>query len=83
MKQSSGNDKTKALDKDAAVRDRVAEALGEHPETSDAVIEVIAERGIVTLEGTVDSVEARTVAARVAAAQPDVISVTNSLRVAG
>jgi sporulation protein YlmC with PRC-barrel domain len=60
---------------------RVARALFEDARTAQCVIEVIDERGVVTLSGTVPSATARQAAAEIAAAQPGVISVTNTLRV--
>lgn len=60
---------------------RVGRALYEDARTADAVIEVIDERGIITLAGTVGSAQAREAAAEIAAAQAGVISVTNTLRV--
>lgn len=60
---------------------RVARALFEDPRTADSVIEVIDEHGIITLSGTVPNAQARAAAAGIAAAQPGVISVTNTLRV--
>ncbi len=47
----------------------------------DTAIEVINESGIITLTGEVDSQEKREAAAEIAASYPDVISVTNSLKV--
>jgi osmotically-inducible protein OsmY len=49
----------------------VSRALVEDPRTRDGIVEVIDEHGVITLLGTVPT----------AAAQPGVISVTNSLRV--
>jgi sporulation protein YlmC with PRC-barrel domain len=61
---------------------RVARALFEDPRTADSVIEVIDEHGIITLSGTVPNAQTGAAAADIAAAQPGVISVTNTLRVA-
>ena len=60
---------------------QVARALAEDPRTSDAVIEVIDERGVITLDGEVDGVEAREAAKEIAAAQPGVTAVVNLLRI--
>lgn len=60
---------------------RVSTALMEDSRTSDAVIEVINERGMITLQGEVDDPETREVAETIAAEQPGVISVVNALRV--
>ena len=59
----------------------VERALAEDARTAAAVIDVIEDRGVVTLEGSVDSPAAQAAAAEVAAAQPGVISVMNNLRV--
>ena len=59
---------------------RVARALDEDPRTADAAIEVIFERGIITLTGTVDSPQTRAAAKAIAAAEPGVVSVVNSLK---
>lgn len=50
------------------------------PRTEGAAIDVIDDRGIITLEGTVDTPQARAAAEVLAAQQPGVISVTNNLR---
>jgi len=50
------------------------------PRTEDCAIEVIDERGVIILEGTVDSPQARAAAEVLAAQQPGVVSVTNNLR---
>lgn len=61
---------------------KVAKALNEDPRTQDAVIEVIDENGLVTLDGEVDSVETREAAKEIAAAQPGVTAVVDLLRIA-
>ncbi len=60
---------------------RVATALFEDPRTTDAVIEVIDERGVITLQGEVDDPETREAAEAIAAEQTGVISVVNTLQV--
>lgn len=58
---------------------RVSAALASHPETKDALIEVICDRGVVTLQGQVDRSRAREQAAESVAKQPGVLSVVNEL----
>lgn len=65
----------------ANITTRVGLALFEDSRTSDAVVEVIDDRGIITLVGEVDSPEVRDAAEQIAAAQPGVTSVVNLLRV--
>lgn len=60
---------------------RVSTALMEDPRTSDAIIEVIDDRGVITLQGEVDDVETRDAAVALAGEQPGVISVVSSLQV--
>lgn len=60
---------------------RVSMALMEDPQTSDAIIEVIDDRGVITLQGEVDDVETRDAAVALAGEQPGVISVVSSLQV--
>lgn len=71
------------LSHDLALRAIVANALSQDPQTKDAVIEVINEQGIITLVGRVANGKCRNAAAQIAAQQPGVISVTNSLKVSG
>lgn len=59
----------------------VAVALFEDPRTSDAVIEVIDERSVITLQGEVDDPQARRAAEVITAEQSGVISVVNALQV--
>ncbi len=61
---------------------RVAQALNEDPRTEDAIIEVIDENGMITLDGEVDSMETRSAAKEIAAAQPGVTTVVDLLKVA-
>jgi osmotically-inducible protein OsmY len=69
------------LDTDIAIQTRVAHALLSDPRTSISVIEVVNERGVVTLKGEVDSAEVREVAEEIAKEQPGVLSVVNALEV--
>lgn len=59
----------------------IERALLADPRTEFSAIDVIEDRGVITLEGTVDSSEARLVAAEIAAQHASVLSVTNNLRV--
>lgn len=59
---------------------QVAMALFEDPRTSDAVIEVIDERGMITLDGEVNSAETREAAEEIARDVTGVTSVVNLLR---
>ncbi|MCC9077853.1 BON domain-containing protein [Litorilinea aerophila] len=69
------------LDTDAAIQARVVAALQSDPRTSDEVIEVINDRRVITLSGTVNSEEARRAAEEIASNQPGVIAVINALEV--
>lgn len=70
-----------ALDDALALQVQISKALAEHPATCDAIIEVINDRNVITLEGDVSDAETRRVAEQIAANQPGVISVTNSLTI--
>jgi osmotically-inducible protein OsmY len=69
------------LDTDTAIVARVTAALADDPRTEMAVIEVISERGLVTLKGEVDSAKVRDAAEKIAAELPGVVSVVNALEV--
>lgn len=69
------------LDTNTAIVARVDAALQSDPRTHLAVIEVINDRGIVTLSGNVPSVEVRTAAEEIAEHQAGVITVVNALEV--
>jgi osmotically-inducible protein OsmY len=60
---------------------QVSEALANDPRTAEAVIEVIVEQGLVTLQGTVKNEEIRRAAREIADAQPGVIEVIDDLAV--
>jgi osmotically-inducible protein OsmY len=60
---------------------RITDALQNDPRTDEAAIEVINDRGVITLAGEVDSRETREAAAEIARAQPGIISVVNTIRV--
>lgn len=59
----------------------IERALLADPRTEFAAIDVIEDRGVITLEGTVDSRPAREAAEEIAAGYAGVLSVTNNLRV--
>jgi osmotically-inducible protein OsmY len=66
---------------DTAITSQVTTALLQDPRTEVAVIEVISERGVVTLKGKVDSKEIRDAAEEIARRQPGVIALMNVLEV--
>lgn len=59
----------------------VTDALMADKRTKNEVIEVINERGLITLTGRVNDRKSREAAEKIAAAQSGVISVVNSLKV--
>ena len=67
------------LDTDTAITARVTAALADHPETELSDITVASERGIVTLNGRVDSGSIRQKAEKIASDQQGVIKVINKL----
>jgi hypothetical protein len=67
------------MTKDATLAALIAEALMNDDRTEDAVIEVIHERGIITLQGRVDDLETKRTAEEIAAEFPGVVSVTNEV----
>jgi osmotically-inducible protein OsmY len=70
-----------ALQIDTAVRARVTAALADDARTKLSVIDVISDRGLVTISGNVDTEEIREAAEEIAAAQDGVVSVINALEV--
>ncbi|HLA97491.1 MAG TPA: BON domain-containing protein [Anaerolineales bacterium] len=60
---------------------KVIDALLNDERTQDAIIEVINDRGVVTLLGTVESHELAELAEEIASQQEEVITVVNSLNV--
>ncbi|MCJ7702213.1 MAG: BON domain-containing protein [Anaerolineales bacterium] len=60
---------------------QVLAALAKDPRTEFSVIEVIDDRGIVTLRGQVDSVEILQAALEIAESQPGVFRVINGLSI--
>lgn len=71
----------KILNNEAALAAMIAEALMNDPRTEDAVIEVIHERGMITLQGQVDGPDEKEAAEAIANSFPGVISVTNELSI--
>ena len=69
------------LTDDSALAAVIVDALMDDPRTADAVIEVINERGTVTLQGVVEDPETRITAEEIARDYPGVITVTNELAV--
>ncbi|MFZ0544186.1 MAG: BON domain-containing protein [Candidatus Promineifilaceae bacterium] len=69
------------MNDETALAALVADALMNDPRTDDAVIEVIHERGIVTLRGTVEDIATKRAAEQIAAKYPGVVSVSNELAV--
>jgi len=70
----------RASDPNVDLATRVTMALFEDPRTSGAVIEVIDDRGVITLDGEVDGPATRDAAKEITAAQPGVTTVVNLLR---
>jgi uncharacterized protein YrrD len=73
--------KESILVSDQALADQIEAVLFADPRTGTNAIEVINDRGVITLGGEVDSQAQREAAGEIAAAQPGVISVVNTLRV--
>jgi len=69
------------LDTNASIEARVTAALQSNSHTSEAVIEVINDRGVITLEGSVESEAVRRAAEEIAESQPGVVAVINALEV--
>ena len=67
------------MNDETALAALIADALMNDPRTADAVVEVIHERGMITLQGTVADLETKQAAERIAADYPGVVSVTNEL----
>ena len=63
------------------VRTHVLGALAKDPRTAEAVIEVIAEQGIVTLQGNVPDPEIREAAEGISSGHEGVLEVINDLHV--
>ncbi|HXF63218.1 MAG TPA: BON domain-containing protein [Caldilineaceae bacterium] len=69
------------LDTNSALAARVTAALASDPRTHLAVIEVISDRGVITLNGRVKDAETRQAAEEIASEQPGVVAVINGLEV--
>jgi len=70
---------TLAEEQPVSLETRVCTALAADPRTKQAVIEVIADRGVVTLQGQVENTEVREAAAEIARQQPGVTVVHKEL----
>ncbi|HEX6304474.1 MAG TPA: BON domain-containing protein [Anaerolineales bacterium] len=62
-------------------RQAVENALLEDPRTTEAILDVANNRGVITLTGTVDSEEIRQAAEEIARQQQGVLTVVNELKV--
>jgi uncharacterized protein YrrD len=69
------------LDENLAIADEVHTALAQDPRTASSVIEVVYERGVITLTGEVESELAHTAAEEIAHRHEGVVSVVNALEV--
>lgn len=69
------------LDDNLAIAQQLTDALAEDPRTSTSVVEVVYERGVVTLLGAVRSEIAHAAAEEIAHRHPSVSSVVNALEV--
>lgn len=74
-------DEAKPLDPDTVLFGRVTAALKADPRTASIPIEVIADRGVITLEGTVPSPAIKTAAEAIARHVPGVVTVINELEI--
>jgi hypothetical protein len=63
------------------IAEEVSDALAEDPKTSASVIQVVNDRGVITLSGIVENEEAHASAAEIARRHEGVISVVNALEV--
>jgi uncharacterized protein YrrD len=66
-------------ERDVPVEAQVFAALAADPRTTTSVIEVINDRGVITLQGAVDRVRVRNAAEEIALEQPGVTAVVNEL----
>jgi osmotically-inducible protein OsmY len=69
------------LDKNLVIAEEVVAALAEDPRTASSVIEVVFERGVITLMGQVEGELAHTAAEEIAHCHEGVVSVVNALEV--
>jgi uncharacterized protein YrrD len=69
------------INDEAALAGMIADALMKDPRTEDAVIEVIHDRGMVTLQGVVDNSATKQAAQMIATEFPGVVSVMNEMAV--
>jgi hypothetical protein len=71
----------KPLDENLTIAEEVDAALSEDPRTATAVIEVVYERGVITLTGEVENESAHVAAEEIAHRHEGVVSVVNALEV--
>lgn len=71
------------INNDAALSMQISDALLDNSQTEDAVIEVINDRGVIRLQGTVEDIHTKRAAEEIAGDYPGVISVMNELVVKG
>jgi aspartyl/asparaginyl-tRNA synthetase len=79
-----GRDKMKNgqnIDADVELREHILAALKDDARTTEATVDVIGRQSVITLEGTVDSEEARRAAVEIASEQPEVVEVIDDLKV--
>jgi osmotically-inducible protein OsmY len=62
---------------------QISDALLDNPQTKEAVIEVINDRGVIRLLGTVKDIHTKKAAEEIAKDSPGVISVMNEIVVKG
>jgi sporulation protein YlmC with PRC-barrel domain len=71
----------KPLDENLTIAEEVDAALSEDPRTAPAVIEVVYERGVITLTGEVENESAHVAAGEIAHRHESVVSLVNALEV--
>lgn len=67
------------LSNEVALTSMISDSLWKDPRTRDEVIEVIDDRGTITLQGKVKNPEAKAAAEEIACQYPDVVSVMNEI----
>jgi uncharacterized protein YrrD len=71
------------INNDATLSMQISDALLDNPQTKEAVIEVINDRGVIRLLGTVKDIHTKKAAEEIAKVSPGVISVMNEIVVKG
>jgi hypothetical protein len=71
------------INNDATLSMQISDALLDNPQTKEAVIEVINDRGVIRLLGTVKDIHTKKAAEEIAKDSPGVISVMNEIVVKG